>query len=213
MDSIPARGLGMVMRAVLFAAEKHRGQVRKATQDGVHEAYIEHPMGVAIALFDAGVTDYAVLCAAYLHDVVEDTDTTLEEIEQMFDARVAGVAAEVTDDASLSSVARKKMQVVHARSMSIGARLVKLADALDNLRGRARGEVPCSFVETRGYFCWKWHVMQAMPPSGREAAALTAALLQLMDSATLDGVPILPAYARTQATLDAYYALIDARYK
>lgn len=68
--------------------------------------------GVAhILANEAGVTDLDVLLAAILHDTVEDTDTTLNEIEWNFGERVRGIVAEVTDDKSLPKQERKKLQV------------------------------------------------------------------------------------------------------
>ena len=67
---------------------------------------------------EGGVTDVEVLCAALLHDTVEDTDTTPQEIEGAFGARVARIVAEVTDDQALSKSERKRLQVERAAGLS-----------------------------------------------------------------------------------------------
>lgn len=72
--------------------------------------------------------------AAILHDTVEDTDTSFEEIEQEFGVNVKNIVMEVTDDKSLPKMERKRLQIVHAKDSTHQAKLVKLADKLYNLR-------------------------------------------------------------------------------
>ena len=120
------------LRALSFAAEKHRNQRRK---DSGQTPYINHPIAVAdILLNEAGVVDEVVLMAALLHDTVEDTDTTFDELEQHFGAVVRDVVAEVTDDKSLPKAERKQLQIEHAAGLSDRAKLVKLADKISNVR-------------------------------------------------------------------------------
>ncbi|XP_069899402.1 guanosine-3',5'-bis(diphosphate) 3'-pyrophosphohydrolase MESH1 isoform X2 [Dipodomys merriami] len=125
-----------LLEAADFAARKHRGQRRK---DPEGTPYINHPIGVArILALEAGVTDTAVLQAALLHDTVEDTDTTPEELELRFGAQVRRLVEEVTDDKALPKAERKRLQVERAPHGSPGARLLKLADKLHNLRDLSR---------------------------------------------------------------------------
>nr|KAF6409999.1 HD domain containing 3 [Rousettus aegyptiacus] len=125
-----------LLEAADFAARKHRGQRRK---DPEGTPYINHPIGVArILTHEAGITDIAVLQAALLHDTVEDTDTTLDEVELHFGAQVRGLVEEVTDDKTLPKLERKRLQVEQAPHSSPGAKLVKLADKLHNLRDLKR---------------------------------------------------------------------------
>lgn len=124
--------LASVMKAADFAARKHRDQRRKDPQK---TPYINHPIGVANILINEGdIDDPVVLQAALLHDTVEDTDTTLDEIEEHFGTKVRGIVDEVSDDKDLSKQERKRLQVVHAPHKSREAKLVKLADKLYNLR-------------------------------------------------------------------------------
>ena len=122
----------LILHAASFAAQKHRDQRRK---DAEASPYINHPLALADILAREGdVTDARVIAAALLHDTVEDTETTIEELEERFGKRVAAVVAEVTDDKSLPKAERKRLQIVKAGSKSTEAKLVKLADKIANLR-------------------------------------------------------------------------------
>lgn len=91
--------------------------------------------GVAnILAIEAGITDYNVLMAAILHDTVEDTDTTFDEIELNFGSVIRKIVEEVTDDKTKPKMERKQLQIEHAKHSSFNAKLVKLADKLYNLR-------------------------------------------------------------------------------
>jgi guanosine-3',5'-bis(diphosphate) 3'-pyrophosphohydrolase len=125
-------GLALLLRALAFAAHKHRDQRRK---DAEASPYINHPIALADVLVnEGGVADIEVICAALLHDTVEDTATTPEELEKAFGRRIAQIVAEVTDDTSLPKAERKRLQIEHAASISDEAKLVKLADKICNLR-------------------------------------------------------------------------------
>jgi len=120
------------LQALDFAAHKHSKQRRK---DPAKTPYINHPIAVAnILLSEAGITDESVLIAALLHDTVEDTDTTFEEIAQRFGTAVRDIVAEVTDDKTLAKAVRKQQQIDHASGLSDRAKLVKLADKTANFR-------------------------------------------------------------------------------
>ncbi|XP_059801916.1 guanosine-3',5'-bis(diphosphate) 3'-pyrophosphohydrolase MESH1 [Hypanus sabinus] len=150
-----------ILDAADFAARKHRKQRRK---DPEQTPYINHPLGVSrILSHEAGVTDVVILQAALLHDTVEDTDTTLEEIEEQFGEKVRSIVAEVTDDKSLPKAARKKLQIQHAPHCSREAKLVKLADKLYNLRDLKRC-TPKGWTEERveEYFTWASKVVAGL---------------------------------------------------
>lgn len=142
----PASALGLVLKAVQFAADRHRNQRRK---DAEGLPYVNHPIAVASVLFhEGGVDDPVVLCAALLHDTVEDTGTTAQEIADAFGPEVAAVVLEVTDDKSLPKAERKRLQVVHAPAVSHRAKLIKLADKICNLRDIAAAP-PAGWSEAR----------------------------------------------------------------
>jgi guanosine-3',5'-bis(diphosphate) 3'-pyrophosphohydrolase len=124
--------LSMIFEALVFASDKHRNQRRKGV---LSPPYINHPIAVARTLkVEGGVSDAAVLCAAILHDTIEDTDTSYEELETVFGEAIAQIVLEVSDDKSLSKADRKRLQIEHAHRISSGAKLVKLADKICNVR-------------------------------------------------------------------------------
>ncbi len=126
------KDFSLFLKALHFAADKHRDQRRK---DEVASPYINHPIYVAQILADiGGIDDVEVLCGAVLHDTVEDTETTLEEIELAFGLRIARIVEEVTDDKNLAKAARKQAQIDHAAHISREGALVKVADKVANIR-------------------------------------------------------------------------------
>jgi guanosine-3',5'-bis(diphosphate) 3'-pyrophosphohydrolase len=94
-----------------------------------------------------------VLLGALLHDTVEDTDTTFEELSDRFGPEVAQVVKELTDDKSLPKATRKELQVEHASHMSDRAKLIKLADKTSNLRDIANAPPPDWSIERRAEYC------------------------------------------------------------
>ena len=124
-------GNGSILKAALFAANKHSNQRRK---DREASPYINHPLQVANIIFEiGGVDDPEILTSALLHDTLEDTSTTPEEIEKLFGTRVRKIVEEVTDDKSLPYNERKRRQILHASELSVGATLIKLADKISNV--------------------------------------------------------------------------------
>lgn len=141
-----------------FAAAKHVGHRRKGE---AAEPYVNHLTEVAGLVARAtGGAEVAAIIAAVLHDTVEDTDTSLEEISARFGPDVAGLVAEVTDDKSLPSADRKRLQVEHAPHASPGAKLIKLADKTSNLRAIAASP-PVDWTPQRRaeYLAWAKRVV------------------------------------------------------
>ena len=123
--------LNNLLQAASFAARKHTGQTRKGDDA---QPYINHPLEVANLLANIGkVEDFDVLIAAILHDTIEDTGTTEEEITELFGETVCGYVLEVTDDKNLPKDERKQLQVEHAPHLSTGAKLIKLGDKISNI--------------------------------------------------------------------------------
>ncbi len=157
---MPSQPLEIVLRAAAFAAHKHRDQRRK---DAEASPYINHPIGLATILASHGVLDPVTLCAALLHDTIEDTATTGEELEREFGADVRSVVEEVTDDTTLPKADRKRLQIEHAAHISERAKLVKLADKISNV-GDVAAHPPdrWDLARRQGYFDWAKAVVDQM---------------------------------------------------
>jgi len=131
-------GIRLVSEAADLAARRHNGMARKGRGN---EPYINHLAEVANLL--AAATDGAdaeLVAAGWLHDTIEDTATTREELAQNFSERVAALVVEVTDDMTLPKSERRRLQVVDAPKKSAGAKLVKIADKISNIRARTLRE-------------------------------------------------------------------------
>ncbi len=147
------QGFSLVFTALRFAAERHQDQRRKG---GEASPYINHLIDVAERLWvTGGVRDIPTIAAAILHDTVEDTGTTKEEIARIFGDDIAAVVMEVTDDKNLPQAERKRKQVEHASSLSEQARLIKLADKSSNIADIiASPPVGWSIERRRRYIEW-----------------------------------------------------------
>ncbi len=161
--AVSGSDINRLLQAISFAAGKHRNQRRK---DKELSPYINHPLALASLLSSVGgITDVVVLQAAILHDTVEDTDTTYEELAEHFGRSVADVVMEVTDDKQLEKPRRKALQIEHAPHASREAALVKLADKICNLRDVATSPPDRWTLERRQeYFDWSRQVVDALPP-------------------------------------------------
>jgi len=153
--------LPFFIQAVAFAANKHRNQRRK---DAEASPYINHPIALANVLAnEGGVQDVTVLCAAVLHDTIEDTETTADELRAVFGEQVASVVLEVTDDKSLDKSQRKQLQIEHSAHISPEAKLVKLADKISNLRDiLASPPADWSAERKQAYFEWADNVVAGL---------------------------------------------------
>lgn len=121
-----------LIEAIHFAAKKHQNQKRKGADS---EPYINHPLEVLNLLVKVGgVTDSKTLTAAVLHDTVEDTGVTKEEIAEKFGQEISEMVMELTDDKSLPKAVRKEKQVEHAPDLSHAAKQIKICDKISNIR-------------------------------------------------------------------------------
>jgi (p)ppGpp synthase/HD superfamily hydrolase len=123
----------------------HAGQFRKADP---HVPYVTHPIHVAFAVREAGGDEDTVI-AALLHDLLEDTETTPEDLEAAFGTRVTGIVRELSEDKSLPWAERKRRMVEHLRTASEEACLVAGCDKTHNL------ETLVSAHRARGPDVWK----------------------------------------------------------
>jgi len=120
-----------LLRALHFAADRHRTQRRKGAD---RDPYINHPIAVAEILARVGgVRSTKALQGAILHDTIEDTETTPDELALHFGKRVRDLVLEVTDDKRLPKEARKALQIQYAPQLSKKAKQIKLSDKICNL--------------------------------------------------------------------------------
>ena len=122
----------MIEEAAEFAREAHRGMFRKGTEI----PYIVHPIETAV-IVASFTDDEEVIAAALLHDVVEDTDVTGEELEHRFGPRVAGLVMAESEDKSRSWQERKAATLRHLESACRDVKILALGDKLSNIRSTA----------------------------------------------------------------------------
>ena len=157
----------ILLKAIAFAADKHRNQRRK---DADASPYINHPIALANTLAnEGGIANQDALCAAILHDTIEDTETTKEELVEHFGQKIADIVMEVTDDKNLPKAERKLLQIEHAAHASHEARLVKLADKISNLRDMLSSP-PADWPKERisEYFDWAGKVVAGLRGTNAE---------------------------------------------
>lgn len=157
----PADPLSIILRAAEFAAHKHRDQRRK---DAGASPYINHPLALANVLRnEGGILDPVILAAALLHDTLEDTETTYEELRGQFGQEIADVVVEVTDTKWLAKHSRKRLQISKARHSSARAAAVKIADKICNVRDMLSSPPEGWTLQRRQeYFDWAAQVVAAV---------------------------------------------------
>ena len=153
--------LQLIAKALAFSSHKHKDQRRK---DPGASPYINHPIAlVNVLVNEGGVTDVAVIAGALLHDTIEDTETTAQELDEHFGSAIREIVEEVTDDKSLDKLERKRLQIEHAPHISEQAKLVKLADKISNLRDVVDCPPTKWTLERRqGYFDWARQVVEGV---------------------------------------------------
>lgn len=146
-------------RALDFAACKHVHQRRKGD---LAEPYVNHLSDVARLLAEATKgEDIEVVIAGLLHDTIEDTETTYDELVREFGPAVAALVSEVTDDKTLPKAQRKRLQVETAPHKSARARMIKLADKTSNLHSMiASPPKEWSSQRKREYIEWAGRVVE-----------------------------------------------------
>lgn len=177
-------GLKLLTEAYAFAADKHRHQRRK---DLRASPYINHPIQIVHLLtHEGGVEDIPTLVAAILHDTIEDTETSVEELREIFGGDIASIVQEVTDDKSLPQDVRKRLQIEHASALSHQAKLVKLADLISNVEETLDNESQVwSYDRRMEYIEWANRVVHGLrgisPVLEKRFDALYARRVEIVD--------------------------------
>jgi GTP diphosphokinase / guanosine-3',5'-bis(diphosphate) 3'-diphosphatase len=146
-----------IIRAAVYAAEKHKYQRRK----GFNQVpYINHPLKVTELLLNCAEDDFVLLIGAVLHDVVEDSDATHEEIAELFGQEVADLVQEVTDNKELPYTTRKELQVKHAGELSVRAKKLKIADKICNIQDIVNYPLDWTSERRLSYLEWAEQVIE-----------------------------------------------------
>jgi (p)ppGpp synthase/HD superfamily hydrolase len=149
-----------LLQALQFAARAHRTQKRKGA-DGT--PYINHLIDVTTILAENGVTDVTLLMAGALHDTIEDTPVTYEDLVEQFGKSVADLVQEATDDKKLEKAERKQLQIEHAPHKSAAAKQLKIADKISNIRDVAQSPgIGWDAERRREYLDWAAQVVKGL---------------------------------------------------
>lgn len=192
--------MDQILKATNFAAIAHKNQRRKNTDK---TPYINHPIETMYILSQCGVTDPNILCAAVLHDTVEDCGITYDNLCRHFGETIANLVMECTDDKSLPKVERKRLQIEHAKSISVGAKLIKAADKLSNCLD-LNYDPPINWCDEviNGYMIWSYAVWLQLKGHND---ALDGKLNELFTRRCINGL----SDEQLQVALDKYYGMID----
>jgi guanosine-3',5'-bis(diphosphate) 3'-pyrophosphohydrolase len=156
----------MLFKALAFAEKAHRGQTRKYNTE---IPYFIHPLRVMSRLRDYNHHDTNMLSAAILHDVVEDCNVSVEEVSVQFNENIASLVSELTQADKenpklkvLVRADRHRLNVEKLKNISKDAKIIKLADRLDNLDD-VRLDIPeCYGFLKRRYLQESWDVLHAV---------------------------------------------------
>tara|TARA_Y100000816_G_scaffold186896_1_gene135830 strand:- start:86 stop:667 length:582 start_codon:yes stop_codon:yes gene_type:complete len=159
--------------AVRFATLKHADQKRKAA-NAATVPYIVHPLEAAQILSECGISDEDILIAAVLHDILEDTDGTENDLRFKYGERVLGIVKEVTDDPALSRDEKKARQESEASGKSYAAKIVKAADKTSNMKDLVRCPPGWKISSVRGYTEHARRVVSALNAKGELPAQLAS---------------------------------------
>jgi (p)ppGpp synthase/HD superfamily hydrolase len=170
-----------VIEATHFAAAKHRNQRRKGAAS---EPYINHLIEVGeLVATSLSEPDINLVIAALLHDTIEDTATTKEELIRHFGSDVCDLVIEVTDDKKLLKTERKRLQIETASKKSARAQSIGLADKISNLRSILYSPpVHWDYQRKKAYFAWARQVVDGFTAPNPMLKAEFEATLQKFDS-------------------------------
>lgn len=149
----------LISKALLFASLAHKDQRRK----GTGEPYINHIIDIMYILSLSDISDEKTICAAILHDTIEDTKTTYNQLDSNFGKDIADGVWLLSDDKSLPKSQRKLLQVEKAKDLPIFVKNVKIADKISNIRGISKN-IPENWTTHRtiSFLLWCKEVVDNM---------------------------------------------------
>ena len=137
MICIVEKSVDIVVKAKKFACEKHKNQKRK---DGI-TPFSEHLEGVVNRLKNLGISNQDILCTAWLHDTIEDTDTTFDEINEIFGNSISVLVLSLTKDSELSKKQREMQYIQQLKDSTLQAEIIKFCDISANLKDIANAPI------------------------------------------------------------------------
>lgn len=187
-----------LVTAINYAAQQHSAQRRK---NSAADPYINHPIEVMHILASCGIIDIDTLCGAVLHDTVEDTSSTSNEIEAYFGPEVCAIVMDCSDDKSLDKIKRKQLQIEHSANVCDKAKLIKLADKYSNVKSML-DDPPLKWSDSQiiGYVRWSFVVCQQLYGLNGE---LDEKMKQVFSSFGITSV--------SEEELNSYYDLISQK--
>ena len=127
----------IVLKAQKFAREKHKNQKRK---DGI-TPFSEHLEGVVNRLKNLGISNQDILCSAWLHDTIEYTDTTFDEINEIFGNTISVLVLSLSKDSELSKKQRETQYIQQLKDSTLQAKIIKFCDISANLKDIANAPI------------------------------------------------------------------------
>jgi len=137
MICIVDKSVDIVVKAKKFACEKHKNQKRK---DGI-TPFTEHLEGVVNRLKNLGISNQDILCTAWLHDTIEDTDATFDEINEIFGNSISVLVLSLTKDSELSKKQREAQYIQQLKDSTLQAKIIKFCDISANLKDIANAPI------------------------------------------------------------------------
>lgn len=179
-----------------WVAKMHDQQYRKGTQI----PYMAHVFGVAFSLISAGIDDRDVIIGALTHDVVEDSEATIDSVRELYGETVASYVGWLSEDKEKSWEERKLVAIRHIDHMPLGAKWIKLADKLNSLEMMSF-EVKNGTMNwdkfNKGYLFQKWYYTRILYELGQdgfiESSALYHHAISLIQTVFGDVYGVVPA--------------------
>lgn len=152
--------MSKLLDAMEYSSIKHKDQKRRYTG----EAYIIHPISVMQILLDAGIQDENTLVAAVLHDVLEDTDSTLSEIKLKFGEEISIIVNYVSSFSQLNNIKgnrayRKERDLIHYKLGPLESWIIKIADCLHNMKTIIKYDKSFAPLWLSEKYLLMWHFM------------------------------------------------------
>ena len=180
--SILEKSTGLIEKAKRFAFEKHRNQKRK---DGI-TPFSDHLEGVVNRLKNMGVSDNNVLCAAWLHDVIEKTDASFDEINEIFGNTISVLVLSLSKDMNLSKKDRELQYVQQLKNSTIEAKIIKICDISANLRDVSNA--PISKTQKNKLIKKLFHYLRIIKKDMSESKSNFPKIQELLDGINSIGV-------------------------